>query len=186
MTFNAYDYAHVHKNLGIDVAKLGCVMMGVEPLDVHLYLDDAERELYYSKNPARHWIKGAVGADDPHVTLLYGLLDNANSIEREVHAVLDGWSLPEVQIEKVDFFPSTFKDEPYACVIGKIKKTPELLEAHQRLSLLPHINTFPEYTPHVTLAYVHESKRGKWVNELGYWLDGRTIRTTELDLGRKP
>ena len=36
--------------------------------------------------------------------------------------------------------------------------TPELRDAHARLSLLPHINTHPTYRAHVTLAYVHRDR----------------------------
>ena len=52
-------------------------------------------------------------------------------------------------------FPSPWEDEPYSCIVSELTLTPELRDAHARLSLLPHINTHPTYRPHVTLAYVH-------------------------------
>lgn len=187
-SFNSYDFPTVYKSLGIDVSKLGCVMLDVEPLDVTAYVDDFEDDLYISEHPDRHWINGAVGEKNAHVTLLYGLLENAWNWSEEITTVLDDWSMTTIEIEKVSYFPSTFADEPYACIIAKIKKTPELMDGHQRLSLLPHINTFAEYSPHVTLAYVKDDPkiRKKWVRELDYWFNHRTLTVLNKNLGRRP
>jgi 2'-5' RNA ligase len=188
MTFNAYDYEHVHRSLGINVSKLGCVMLDVERIKVTDYVDDYADDLYYAQNPERKWIRGAVAEESAHLTLLYGLMENAWNWQHEINSVLEDWTLPLVEVEKVDYFPSTFADEPYACIIAKIKKTPKLIEGHQRLSLLPHINTFPEYSPHVTLAYVKEDVkiRRKWVRELDYWLGGKNLAVLGKNLGYRP
>ena len=140
------------QDFGIEVAKLGCVMLDVEPVDSAAIAPSSWA--YYAKNPERKWIKGLEAGD--HITLLYGLLQNANMIRSAIDEVLDGWEPGEISIDHVGSFGSTFDDEPYACIIGHIKVTPELIDAHARLSYLPHIDTFWEYKPHLTLGYVHK------------------------------
>lgn len=186
MTFSSYDYKDIYPELGIEIPKLGCVMLDVENIHVADYLDFPEDDLYASQNPSRYWIKGDVASTGAHVTLLYGLLERASNWRGQIDRVLEGWKMPLVEIEKVDFFDSTFEDDPYYCIIGHVKVTPEFLDARQRLSLLPHIDTYNEYRPHITLAYVKKDERvrNKWINELGYWLNGRQFQPLNLNYGK--
>ena len=130
-------------------------------------------DLYYSENFP--WVKGLVLNKNPHITLLYGLLESVKL--EHVETVLKGWNPPKFEIDYYDYFESP-NDEEYYCIIGKIKLTPEILEAHQRLSLLPHINTFFEYKPHLTIAYIKKDKLN-----LGRYLDLLTINPFERKLG---
>ena len=150
---SAYAYRDTLADLGIDIPALGCVMLDVEPIDG---LDRliAPHDLYESTDPAKHWIRGLVAADGAHLTLLYGLLQSAQTWREHVDSVLDGWEPGPVRIESWGMFESTFEDEPYACIIGHVERTPAIVDAHSRLSYLPHIDTHPEYKPHVTVAYV--------------------------------
>lgn len=140
--------------LGINVATLGCVMLDVEPLD----LPDLAALEYRSSHPDRSWISG-VQTGAQHITLLYGLLHNAHDIKEAVDEALDGWQPSPLYALTVDRFPSPFPDEPYVCLVARltepgVMEQPSLVEAHQRLSFLPHIDTHMQYKPHVTLAYV--------------------------------
>jgi hypothetical protein len=147
---NAYEVKAL-REMGIDPAKLGCVMLDVEPIDVTTILPP--EWAYVSTNPDHWWIKG-YGVTS-HVTLLYGLLENANKIKAAVDEVLTGWEQPGlIWIDDIGHFPSTFDDEPYSCLIGRVFVSDALRDAHARLSYLPHIDTFWDYKPHVTLAYV--------------------------------
>ena len=65
------------KRRGINPATLGCVMLEVEPIDVRKYVDDDWA--YFSINPDHQWIDGI--QTEHHITLLYGLLENANTIK---------------------------------------------------------------------------------------------------------
>lgn len=157
MSLSAYRFATVHEALGIEVPRLGCIMLDVDvpaKLAASLAAAVPPEDVYVSADPARHWIRGVVALDGPHVTLLYGLLESGQSWREHVDAVLEGWSPSEVPIASWGMFPSTFEDEPYSCIVAHVEPTPELLEAHARLSMLPHIDTHPEYRPHVTVAYV--------------------------------
>lgn len=135
---------------------MGCVMLDVAPVDLDGVIPD--EWCYSSPNPARPWISGR--QNEFHVTLLYGLLDNANTISDHVYKRLDGWGVPAGGLESTALaaFQSPFEDEPYSCIVAEFVENSVLIDAHGRLSRLPHISTFPDYRPHVTLAYVHRDK----------------------------
>ncbi|GAA4176470.1 2'-5' RNA ligase family protein [Gryllotalpicola koreensis] len=173
--------------LGIEVSELGCVMLPVSSFDVfdgrEGLLDQAD--LYTSTNPEHWWVDGAVAAKGGHVTLLYGLLQRAWQIEDQVRAVLADWEPPaQLSVSHVEVFDSPDPDEPYGCVVARLDVTRELADAHARLSFLPHVDTFPEYKPHVTLAYVKRRKAHDWADLLN--LDTLTFDVIpELDLGKR-
>lgn len=146
---NAYQVQAL-KRRGINIAKLGCVMQEFEPVDISDVMPD--EVCFYSKNPERRWIRGR-RADEPHVTLLYGLLDNANTIREDIDEVLEGWEPAPARGMEFEVFESPYEDEKYGCIVARVDND-NLLDAHHRLSLLPHIDTFPGYKAHVTLGYV--------------------------------
>mgnify|MGYP001761390293 CR=1 FL=1 len=149
MSLNAYSVKALQRR-GIDVAALGCVMLDVDGPPISRLLPATW--LYWSEHPDRQWISGP--QDSAHVTLLYGLLDNANTIREDVDEVLDGWETGPLTTDRVGAFPSPFEDEDYSCIVAHLSLTDNLRDAHARLSLLPHIDTHAEYKPHATLAYV--------------------------------
>lgn len=158
----SHDYVDVYKGLGINLSTLGCVMLDIEPLNnmYSISLDGAEVALYYAKDKTRFWIDGWVADKVAHVTLLYGLLETAKNYSWHIEQVLKGWKLEYVEIEDIGYFDSPYLDEEYYCIVAHIKVTPELVEGHQRLEFLPHINTFAGYKPHMTIAYI-DKKQGE-------------------------
>jgi len=184
MSINANDYKDVLKAyFGIDVPKMGCVMLKVEKLKTD-FIVPKEWE-YYSENPDYRYIKGINAGD--HVTLLYGLLRNANTIRAAVDKVLSGWEPEAPVLEKVGSFPSSYKDEPnYACIVGHIKLTDNIMEAHDRLSFLPHIDTHPGYKPHITLGYVKKENEKEAISAFGRRFNGTKLKPVGLDYGRAP
>lgn len=177
---SAHDFQTVYDDLGIDLKTLGCVMLGTETPDTSFIKDE---DLYYANDPKLFWINGRAGGNS-HITLKYGLL---NSVRQEhVNAVIDGLTLPErLHGNGLVKFDSPYPDEPYECIVLAISTVGSLMDLHSHLNYLPHINTFPDYKPHVTLAYVRKG----WYNEnlgpvhsprAGY----QSVKTTELDYGR--
>ena len=124
--------------------------------------DKFQNLLYFANNKERFWIDGWIGDKCLHVTLLYGLLEEARNLAPHIERVLQGWKLENVEIEDIGFFESPYEDEEYYCIIAHVKRTPELLEGHKRLPFLPHINTFAEYNPHLTIAYI---KKEEWMRD---------------------
>lgn len=172
------DYPAIYKGLGIDTGKLGCIMIDTEPIVISDVIKDTD--YYYSDE--HQYVNGNVSEDVPHVTLLYGLMRSGPELQVHVDTVLKDWQLPEIVIDKVSFFYGEESD--YVTIIALIKVTDALNEGHQRLSLLPHINTFGTYKPHLTLAYVKaESNWQEYVEELNKTLAGKSISAIGINYG---
>lgn len=161
----------------------GCIMMSTEKIPVAQYVKNAEKDLF--ENPK--WDQGALPAETtPHTTLFYGLLNNGNVWKPWVDRVLSEptkWEMDTVKINEVSYFDLP---DSYA-VIALLEPTSKILDAHGRLSLLPTVNTFSEYHPHVTLAYIKkEADIDKWVTSLGKKYNGQIVSTKGIDYGDQP
>jgi hypothetical protein len=190
---NSRSFPQVYVDLGIDPGNLGCIMLDVQPIVVSDVIDAAD--LYVSEKPGLGFVKGNVSEDVPHVTLLYGLLRPGPELKKHVDAVLevepvDGgleshWDFPEdVVIDKVDFFYSPDSEEHFVTIVALLQVSPGLAEANGRLRLLPHIDTFMEYKPHITLAYVSDSSDWQgYIKTLNEKLAGQSIRAVALNYG---
>lgn len=155
---NANQFQSMYTDLAIRLNELGCIMLDVEGSEIKNII--SEEDLYYTIDPSKFWIKGFVAGTTPHVTLLYGLIYAGHrSFRKFVDTVLKGWDMDSIEVEKVGYFESVYKDEPYYCIVAHVKLTEELLEGHARLELLPHINTFTKYNPHVTIAYIRKDEK---------------------------
>lgn len=168
-TKSIHEFSELFKQLDININELGAVMLPVEPFDIFgegreeiLHQED----LYASNDPAKFWIQGDV-SEKAHITLLYGLIRPAYVQKNAINTLLETWDRPEYLVpERITIFPSQDKEEPgYAAIVVEVEDQ-HLVEAHQRLSYLPHINTFPEYRAHMTLAYVKIEEAQKWMDVL--------------------
>jgi len=195
---SSHNFKEVYQWLGIDLNKLGCLMLDTEPLELpnHIIQDwetgagvnfdtfFKEVFMYKAKNKDRFWIDGYVG-NEPHLTLLYGFLTKAKNYKPHIEKVLEGWGMKTIKIADVGFFESPYEDEPYYCVVAHIEVTDELLEGHRRLEFLPHINTFTGYKPHITIAYIKkdEHARNIFIEDLKSSLVGKEIKIKGLNYG---
>lgn len=158
----------------------GCIMINTEKIPVIQFVKNADKDLF--ENPK--WDQGSVPAETtPHATLLYGLLNNGNIWKDKVDTVLADWDMPTVKIKEV----SHFETGDSIAVVGLLEETPEIIDANQRLSLLPHLNTFSEYHPHITLAYIkNNADVSKWEKSLGRKYNGQVVATAGLNYGDAP
>lgn len=180
---SAHQFKDMYAGLGYDLSKLGCIMLDLEPQTFKIN----ESALYYAKDKSHYWIDGNVAGKTPHVTLLYGLLRSGPELKQQVDTVLPADKLPkEVTIDHVDFFDSPYdEDEPYYCIVAHLKVTDDLQEAHDRLQMLPHIDTFPGYKAHFTLAYIkkNDTTRDSLIKSLNANYKGKTIKAKAVNYG---
>ena len=169
------------KSLGVSIPDLGCVMLDLEATTAPTEVLSPEW-LYRSKDSRYWWVSGA--QEEFHVTLLYGLLEKAYKWEGGIREVLEGWEEPlNISVKSIGSFPSNLPGEEYSCIIAHLE-SPSLLDAHQRLSLLPHINTHPGYKPHATIAYVHADRRDDAIEALSRFED-ISFYPKRLNLGER-
>lgn len=189
--FNFNQFQNIYKGLHINTNSLGCIMLDVKPLSnmYSIEFEGAGIALYYAKNKERFWIDGWVVNKKAHITLLYGLMESGREWKNYVDIVLADCKIDEVEIGGISFFDSPYPDEPYYCIVAEIKITPELLEAHQRLELLPHINTFPGYKAHMTICYLSKSQgegyRDRMIAEFNNLWKGKKLKALGINYGGK-
>lgn len=165
--FSSNQYPSVYDYLEIKIRDLGVVMLDIDRIEVVELVDQGKQDLYFSQNPNLGYVQGAVAEEVPHLTLLFGLMKKGLEYKPVIDAVLEGWTPPRLVIESIEAFPSMQPDtEPYSCIVARVEVTDDLLEGHQRLQMLPHIDTFPDYKPHITLAYVNKDAEAKWIKAL--------------------
>lgn len=163
----ASEFPEIYEELGIDLDDLGYVMLDVEPFKVTEFVEDGEDDLYVKETEDGEvsYVRGAVAEDTAHVTLMFGLMENSNEWKGAIDKALDGWNINSVIVDSVLYFPTK---EEYVPIVAKLKMTQQLAEGNARLKLLPHVQTFPDYNPHITLAYVKNDVNviSKWVSAL--------------------
>jgi 2'-5' RNA ligase len=182
----ANDFRDMYKSLDINIDKLGCIMLDVDGSAIPEIPEEYKENLYTTKNKDRFWIKGFVAGETPHVTVLYGLMESGQKNKKYVDQVLDGWSVDEIEVESIGHFDSPYDDDPYYCIIAHLEVSDKLREGRTRLELLPHINTFPDFKAHVTIAYVDkkEDVRDGVIKFYKEKLEGKSLKVTELNYGK--
>lgn len=93
--------------------------------------------------------------DEPHITLLYGFKSVSND---KIKQAVENIDFGEVKSNKVSLFENEKYDVVKFDVEGK-----GLQEAFKSLSKLPNNNKYPDYKPHITVAYVKPGKGEKYV-----------------------
>ena len=95
--------------------------------------------------------------DDPHITVKYGLeFDNP----KRVIKILDGEKGGNVEIEDIE----VFEQDKYDVLVARCKSE-ALNKIHNKLTdELGIEDKYPEYKPHITLAYFKKGKAKKYVS----------------------
>ena len=172
---NAHEFPEVYAELGVNLSGLGCLMLSTESPLVNEVPAEAE---YVTENPERFWIKGLL--KNWHATVRYGFLPGVK--RAHVDRVLGDYQVPPLLplYGHFEVFDSPFPDEDYDCVVFKLQSR-ELNEMNAALSVLPNVNTYVEYKPHITIGYFQPgwfAKNRKLLVEKDY------VKTLGFDYGR--
>ena len=176
----------LYSRMGIDIDKLGCVMLDCEPPTELL---DLVPDFFWYHDPERPGDYGPVL--DSHVTLLFGLLTPAHQQREFVDEVLADWRQPEVFEVGAKWGLDVFgpKGAPYEAIVLKPTVGLHYTAANAALSRLPHVRTFPHYSPHVTVGYIRSGASKYVIPDLSEALvkRGKPLQLvhTGLNYGRK-
>ena len=172
-----------------DPAKLGCVLMDVE-CDVE-YSMNAQKNQYYSDNPKTWWIKGI--EERKHITVLYGFLPMVEGavVKSALQFAMDNYDGVDTRFDDGEFpmlclrtqvRPYMFKNfgtDEFDCWVIELDpdSSDSLKFVREILCTLPHVRTFAEYKPHITLGYFQKGKvTPEDFGEIDYWFDGTGFR----------
>lgn len=134
----------------------GCVMIEVPVSNWNEITSSINEEDVYTD-------EGKPGIqDNPHVTVLYGLheevsLDQVKSVFKDLDERID------IRIEGI----GVFENERFDVLKFNVVPNGSLQTLHDRLSEFPNSNEYPEYEPHITIAYVKKGS-GKKYEDLTY------------------
>ncbi len=105
-----------------------------------------------------------------HVTVKYGLVD---ADMEKLTEILGSVSAIDARLDAFD----VFENDEHDVLIIKIESD-DLHELNSRLSMLPHVDSYSEYRPHITIAYLKPGRGQKYVDKLGT-LQARSLRLTK-------
>ena len=135
---------------------LGCVMIEVPVSNWDEIISSINEEDLYTD-------EGKPGIqENPHVTVLYGLheevsLEQVKSVFEDIDESLD------IKIEGI----GVFENENFDVVKFNVVPSSTLQDLHDKLSEFPNSNEYPEYEPHITIAYIKKG-HGKKYEDLTY------------------
>jgi hypothetical protein len=160
---NAHEFDGLYDDL-FDFTKAGYVMIDVEnPLGNNL-ADKYKDWQYVSPNPDLYWMNGLMSKW--HVTAR-GPLD-PRVRQKHCKQVLEAVELPDAFITgDIEIFPSPYPETPYDCAVLLIEDD-SLFEINQQLAVLPGVQTYIPYKPHLTIGYFEAGHREELENLYPY------------------
>lgn len=138
----------------------GCVylkfhILGFQKIQMKINKDD----LYEDPNDDSYGLE-----NNPHVTLLYGLHSDVSvdHVSNVINQFSDDLDTVNVKFSNI----SLFKPGNYE-VLKFEAKSPLLTKINKELVKLPYTSDFPDYKPHMTVAYLKPGTGDKYVKEIG-------------------
>jgi hypothetical protein len=147
-------------NEGYKTSNYGCIMMeaSVGNWEEEHVLGIDQNDVYEDPEDDSYGLE-----EDPHVTILYGI--HEDEVDNEVVlSVMEENMVPvSVEIDEIDIF----ENDDYDVVKYNVPKVDELMKMRKLFEdTFPNTQTFPDYNPHVTIAYVKPGKGKKYKRKL--------------------
>jgi len=175
---NAHEFEGLYDDL-FDFPKAGYVMIDVAtPFDQGVP-DSVKALEYVSPNPDMYWMKGLTNRW--HVTAR-GPLDPR---VRQSHCkqVLEAVELPKyLTLGDIAVFPSPYPEEQYDCIVMHVEDD-ALFEINAQLAVLPGVQTYIPYLPHITLGYF-QSGHTDFLTDTLWDITDYTVDVLGYDFGR--
>lgn len=122
---------------------------------------------------------GAHGREDyPHITVKYGI---HSEDPKEVTALFDSTPAFKIRLGKISIFSN--EEKPYDVVKVEVN-SPELHELNKKIGEGVEVtDTFPEYKPHMTLAYVNKGEGEVYNGNKDF--DGKEVAVKSIEFSSK-
>ena len=141
-------------NEGKQAYPYSCAMLYFNP--------DAVTELHSKINPEDLSDEEGFGLEpESHCTLLYGLHDNEVGID-DIIKVLNKYSYTNCKAHNLSCFNNPKYDVLKYDIMGD-----NLNETNEELKQFPFTSDYPEYHPHMTVAYLKPGKGKHYIDMLG-------------------
>jgi 2'-5' RNA ligase len=115
--------------------------------------------------------------DEPHITVLYGLLADAAD---ELLVVLNGLGEIRARLGDISAFCNAEHD-----VLKVAVDSADLKKANKLLRTLPFESKYPRYQPHLTLAYLKPGKAAEYIKKYRKKFSGIKCTFSELVYSNK-
>lgn len=136
--------------------EFGCVMMKINFDDWNSLKNMISPEDLHNDEEEQYGFE-----TEPHLTLLYGLHKDVTT--EQVKSILDTFELDKISI-KINGI-GNFENSDYDVLKFNVVKTDILQQIHEFLSEIPNSNKYPDYNPHITIAYLKKGTSKKYLNE---------------------
>lgn len=137
--------------------------------EIHNMID--EDDLYIEEGDRTFGIE-----DEPHTTLLYGLDEGVTP--QQVEEILDKFTFYTCKVHNASLFENEYD------VLKFDVNGDNLHECNEELKKLPYENSYPDYHPHLTIAYLKKGKGKKYVDMLDgkeWWLAPQHVVFSQPD-----
>lgn len=132
----------------------GCVMAQIDKESIKKHYPEISEEELYIENEDDYGFE-----DEPHVTALYGL--HSDKIEdNQIKEICEKYENIDIQLKDI----SMFNNEKYDVLKFGVESK-SLRKMNEELTQLPHSSDFPDYKPHVTIAYLKKGEGKKYLKE---------------------